>query len=199
MHQQNICTSKAQEILYKSVKKHCKGQKIREFSVRMYLLVKSESTFINLHQHDYSKLSWTKMTAMNMLKRWRQDHETSTQHKNLQVIEDSLIWEMQPYPVPIGCAVIYIYIYIVCECVCTYICIHIHICISKYSYLLIYMCLCICICVYVYIHTYMYVIEISKKWHEYEGEWGSVHEIVWMKKNKGKNVFIIIISKRKNY
>lgn len=155
MHQQNICTSKAQEILYKSVKKHCKGQKIREFSVRMYLLVKSESTFINLHQHDYSKLSWTKMTAMNMLKRWRQDHETSTQHKNLQVIEDSLIWEMQPYPVPIGCAVIYIYVHCVWVCVYiymyTYTHMHFQIFIFIDIYVPVYMHLCVC--VYTHIHV----------------------------------------------
>lgn len=57
VHLQNTSTFKTQATLQKSGKNHCKRQKIREFSVRVYLLPISTAILIKLHQHDCSKVS----------------------------------------------------------------------------------------------------------------------------------------------
>lgn len=56
----------------------CKNQRIRGFTIRLCLLIKSEATHINFHQHDGLGESWTK-TAIDTLKCWWGDRNTRSQ------------------------------------------------------------------------------------------------------------------------
>ena len=48
--------------------KYCKGQRIRQFAVKLWLLITSETILIKSHQHNHPSMSWARMTPESMPK-----------------------------------------------------------------------------------------------------------------------------------
>lgn len=55
----------------KEGQRHCKGQSIR-FAVRLCLLAISEAAPLKSHKHDYTNVSWTRITPINMPKQTKE-------------------------------------------------------------------------------------------------------------------------------
>jgi hypothetical protein len=70
--------------LQKRDRKDCKGQNIREFAVRLCLLVISEATPIEFCQHDCLNMRQYQYACQGDGK----THEVSTLHKELQATEE---------------------------------------------------------------------------------------------------------------
>lgn len=65
-----------------------KNQRIKEFTVTLYLLVMSETTFIKPQQHDYLKMNW-KRTIVGLLKWMGKAHKYTVLHQELQTTRRS--------------------------------------------------------------------------------------------------------------
>lgn len=91
IHLQNILIPESQGTLMKRGHKDCKSQRvrIREFALRLCLLVTPEAIPMRSQQHDCPNVSWTRMMPMGRPDWCREAHEASTLHKNYRQPRES--------------------------------------------------------------------------------------------------------------
>lgn len=77
IHLQNIPTFKVPGTLQKRGWKDCKSRRIREFGVRLFLLVTSATILIKSYQHDYPNVTWTRRAPTNIKKYMGEKHKRS--------------------------------------------------------------------------------------------------------------------------